>query len=241
MDGSLMRKSNILIVEDEKEIGLLLKRYLESEGYGVVHAEDGVEGLEAFSKEVFDLVITDIMMPRMDGVELCIQLRKKSNVPIIFLTAKDEEVDKLIGLMQGADDYITKPFSIREVIARVKSMLRRYLELSQVAPPTAILKARDLEIDFSNGSVKKKGVLINLRTKEFEILALLAKTPEKVYSKGQIFEAVWHNEYLGDDNTVMVHMRRLRKKIEDDSNAPLYIKTVWGLGYKFSLKDEQDG
>lgn len=233
-----MRKSNVLIVEDEKEIGILLKKYLEVEGYNVVLKEDGVQGVEAFENDVFDIVVTDIMMPRLDGIELCKLIRKVSNVPIIFLTAKNEEVDKLIGLMQGADDYITKPFSIREVVARVKSMLRRYLELSQGAPPTAVLEANGLAIDFTNCTVHKNGELIPFRSKEFEILALLAKSPEKVYSKGQIFETVWHNSYLGDDNTVMVHMRRLRKKIEDDSNNPKFIKTVWGLGYKFSLKED---
>jgi len=233
-----MRKSNILVVEDEKEIAILLKKYLEVEDYGVVLAEDGVEALKAFDDELFDLVVTDIMMPNLDGVELCKQLRKKSNVPIIFLTAKDEEVDKLIGLMQGADDYITKPFSIREVVARVKSMLRRYLELSTGVLPTTVLEAKGLTIDFTNSKVFKDGHEIPFRTKEFEILALLARTPEKVYSKSQIFEKVWHNEYLGDDNTVMVHMRRLRKKIEEDSNNPKFIKTVWGLGYKFSTKDD---
>lgn len=236
-----MRKSNILVVEDEKEIGLLMKKYLEVEGYNVTLTEDGLLGFEAFKKDIYDLVITDIMMPRMDGIGLCTNIRRQSNVPIIFLTAKDEETDKLIGLMQGADDYITKPFSIREVIARVKSILRRYLELNQGVPPNAILDNGDLVIDFTNGTVTKQGEPVQLRAKEFEILALLAKTPDKVFSKGKIFEAVWHNEYLGDDNTVMVHMRRLRKKIEDDSNNPRYIKTVWGLGYKFNLKEEIDG
>lgn len=236
-----MRKSNVLVVEDEKEIGLLLKKYLEVEGYNVVLKEDGLQGIDAFENDVFDIVVTDIMMPRLDGVELCKLIRKQSNVPIIFLTAKNEEVDKLIGLMQGADDYITKPFSIREVVARVKSMLRRYLELSSGELPAAHLEVDGLVIDFTNCTVHKNGELIPFRSKEFEILALLAKTPEKVFSKGQIFEKVWNTQYLGDDNTVMVHMRRLRKKIEEDSNNPKYIRTVWGLGYKFSLKEDSDG
>lgn len=239
--GGIMRKSNILVVEDEKEIGLLLKKYLESENYNVVLKEDGVQGLEAFKADVFDLVISDIMMPRMDGIGLCTSIRRLSNVPIIFLTAKDEETDKLIGLMQGADDYITKPFSVREVIARVKSILRRYLELNQGLPPSAIFECGDLSIDFTNCVVKKGDEPVQLRSKEFEVLALLAKSPGKVFSKGKIFESVWHNEYLGDDNTVMVHMRRLRKKIEDDSNNPRYILTVWGLGYKFATEDDING
>lgn len=236
-----MRKSSVLVVEDEREIGILLKKYLENEGYQVVLKEDGVQGLNAFKKDVYDLIISDIMMPNMDGITLCNQIRHISNVPIIFLTAKDEETDKLIGLMQGADDYITKPFSVREVVARVKSTLRRYLELNQGVPMNAVMETGDLMIDFTNCIVEKNGSELQLRSKEFEILALLAKSPGKVFSKGKIFEAVWHNEYLGDDNTVMVHMRRLRKKIEDDSNNPRYIQTVWGLGYKFLNEDKDNG
>ncbi len=235
-----MRKSNILVVEDEREIGLLLKKYLEVEGYQVVCAEDGEQGLKYFNETIFDLVITDIMMPIMDGIELCKHIRKASNVPVIFLTAKDEEVDKLIGLMQGADDYITKPFSIKEVVARVKAILRRYLELSQGVLPVAILDAKGIFIDFTNSIVKKNDEELTLRTKEYEILRLLAQQPEKVFSKGQIFEKVWGSAYLGDDNTVMVHIRRIRNKLEDDPNEPKFIKTVWGLGYKFTLKDETD-
>lgn len=233
-----MRKSNILVVEDEREIGLLLKKYLEVEGYYVICAEDGEQGLKLFNETIFDLVITDIMMPIMDGIDLCKNIRKVSNVPLVFLTAKDEEVDKLIGLMQGADDYITKPFSIKEVIARVKAMLRRYLELSQGVLPVARLEANGIEINFTDGIVIKNGERLTLRTKEYEILRLLAQQPEKVFSKGQIFEKVWGSAYLGDDNTVMVHIRRIRNKLEDDPNEPKFIKTVWGLGYKFTLKEE---
>ncbi|MCH4886776.1 response regulator transcription factor [Acidaminobacter sp. JC074] len=235
-----MRRSKILVVEDEREIGLLLKKYLEVENYDVVCKEDGKRGLNAFNEDVFDLVISDIMMPEMDGVALCKAIRKISNVPIIFLTAKDDEVDKLLGLMQGADDYITKPFSIKEVVARVKAILRRYLELSQGVIPVAILEGEDISIDFTNNTVIKNGQEVSLRTKEYEILELLAKQPDKVFSKGQIFEKVWGSEYLGDDNTVMVHIRRIRNKLEDDPNEPRYIQTVWGLGYKFTLKDESD-
>jgi len=235
-----MRKSKILVVEDEREIGLLLKKYLEAENYDVVCAEDGKKGLKIFNDDLFDLVISDIMMPEMDGIDLCKAIRKTSNVPIMFLTAKDDEVDKLLGLMHGADDYITKPFSIKEVVARVKAMLRRYLELSQGVIPVSILEGQGMSIDFSNNTVKKHGEEINLRTKEYEILELLAKQPDKVFSKGQIFEKVWGSEYLGDDNTVMVHIRRIRNKLEDDPNEPKYIRTVWGLGYKFTLKDDSD-
>lgn len=236
-----MRKSNILVVEDEREIGILIKKYLEIEGYNVILAEDGLIGLEKFDEDVFDLIITDIMMPRLDGVEFCKKIRKISNVPVIFLTAKDEEVDKLIGLMLGADDYITKPFSIREVVARVKSMLRRYLELSQAPQLASTIEINNLLIDFSSSTVLKNGDEIHLRAKEFEILSLLVKSPDKVFSKSQIFKDVWNTEYLGDDNTVMVHMRRLRKKIEEDANNPLYIKTIWGLGYKFCKREENNG
>lgn len=232
-----MRKSNILVVEDEVEIGLLMKKYLEVEGYKVVFKGDGLAGLHAFKKEVFDLVITDIMMPEMDGIELCQNIRKISHVPIVFLTAKDAEVDKLQGLMHGADDYITKPFSIREVIARVKSILRRYLELNQpVLPSTEFIYDR-LRIDFTNEVVYKDDLLLPLRIKEYEILSLLAKKPGKIFTKSELFEKVWHDTYMGDNNTLSVHMRRLRKKIEDDPTNPRYILTVWGLGYKFVSED----
>ncbi len=235
-----MRKSKILVVEDEREIGLLLKKYLMVENYEVTCAEDGKKGLDFFGSDVYDLVISDIMMPIMDGIELCKEIRKTSNVPIIFLTAKDDEVDKLIGLMQGADDYITKPFSIKEVVARVKAILRRYLELSQGVIPISILDEKGIYINFTNSIVKKNGEAITLRAKEYEILRLLAKQPEKVFSKSQIFEKVWGSEYLGDDNTVMVHIRRIRNKLENDPNEPKLIKTVWGLGYKFTLKDDSN-
>jgi DNA-binding response OmpR family regulator len=236
--GGFMRKSKILVVEDEAEIGLLIKKYLEVEGYQVLYKEDGEQGLEAFKEDVFDLVMTDIMMPVMDGVELCQNIRKISHVPIIFLTAKDEELDKLQGLMHGADDYITKPFSIREVVARVKSLLRRYLELSQPVLTTTELIYGLLKIDLTNELVYKDQVLLPLRIKEYELLSLLAKKPGKIFTKSEIFEKVWHDKYMGDDNTLSVHMRRLRKKIEDDPTNPKYIQTVWGLGYKFISEDE---
>lgn len=234
-----MRKSVILVVEDEKEIGILLKKYLEVEGFIVKLAYDGEEGYKIFNNEDIDLVITDIMMPILDGIELCKKIRKNSNVPIMLLTAKDEEVDKLIGLMLGADDYVTKPFSVKEVVARAKAMLRRFLELSNSFLIRRTLEVNGLFIDFENEKVCKNGDDVQLRTKEYEILSLLAKTPDKVYSKSQIFESVWHSKYNGDDNTLMVHMRRLRKKIEEDSNNPKFIKTVWGLGYKFNTRDDR--
>lgn len=232
-----MRKSNILVVEDEVEIGGLIKKYLEFEGYKVVYKEDGKQGLEAFNQDVFDLVITDIMMPEMDGIDLCKNIRQLSNVPIMFLTAKDEEIDTLQGLMHGADDYMTKPFSIREVIARVKSLLRRYLELSQPLLPSSVLEAGHLKIDFTNQTVYKDGELLPLRIKEYELLALLSKKPGKIFTKGEIFEKVWQNAYLGDDNTLSVHMRRLRQKIEEDPKNPKYIQTIWGLGFKFMIEE----
>lgn len=232
-----MRRSNILVVEDEREIGILLKKYLEIEDYNVVYAEDGEVGLAAFKDRVFDLVISDIMMPNMDGIEFCTHIRKLSNVPFIFLTAKGDEVDKLVGLMQGADDYITKPFSIKEVVARAKSILRRYLELNVNEILNERLETGDLVIDFSESKVFKGGQEVTLRQKEYEMLALLAKSPDKVISKAQIYESVWHSEYLGDNNSLMVHMGRLRQKIEDDTSNPVYIQTVWGLGYKFTPKE----
>ncbi len=234
-----MKQSKILIVEDEVEIAFLIKKYLEKEGYAVSLAEDGMVGLEVFKRDKFDLVITDIMMPNLDGVELCKKIRKESIVPIMFLTAKDEEVDRLIGLMLGGDDYVTKPFSINEVVARVKAILRRYLDLNKQEGSNDIVILDDLFIDLKNSIVKRNDEEIHLRVKELKILELLAKTPGKVFSKSQIFESVWESKYLGDDNTVMVHMRRLRKKIEVDPNNPKFIKTLWGLGYKFAKKEEK--
>jgi len=233
-----MRKSNILVVEDEREIGSLIKKYLEAEGYHVVYKENGKEGLDVFNSELFDLVITDVMMPVMDGIDLCKSIRSFSNVPIIMLTAKDEEIDTLKGLKHGADDYMTKPFSIREVIARVKSLLRRYLELSQPLIPASVLEAGDMVIDFSNETVTIDGELIQLRIKEYELLSVLAKRPGKIFTKGEIYESVWQNAYIGDDNTLSVHMRRLRQKIEKDPKNPRYIQTVWGLGFKFVAGDK---
>ncbi|RKD29068.1 response regulator transcription factor [Thermohalobacter berrensis] len=230
-----MGKSRILVADDEKEIQLLLKKYLQREGYEVDTASDGKDVLEKFNNNKYHLIILDLMMPEIDGIETCRLLRNKTNIPIIMLTAKDSEVDKVIGLSIGADDYITKPFSINELIARVKAHLRRYFILSnQDSKISKELSFGNLIIDLKSYRVFKNNKEIQLTAKEFELLKFLASNHEQVFTKRQIFRQVWKNEYLEDDNTVMVHIRRLRKKIEDNPKKPQYIQTVWGIGYKFT-------
>jgi DNA-binding response OmpR family regulator len=222
----------ILAVDDEAEILQLIKRYLELEGYQVDTASDGMEGLALFEKGKYDLVLADIMMPGMDGLTMVEKIRAQdSQVLVLFLSAKDGNTDRVLGFKLGADDYVTKPFYMNELTARIAAHLRRY---QSVQPEeTGHLEFGKLTINIPRVEVKKAGDLIELRAKEFEILAFLASHEGQVFSKGQIFENVWKDDYMMDDNTVMVHIRRLRKKIEDNPDEPRYIKTVWGLGYKF--------
>ncbi|MTI71614.1 MAG: response regulator transcription factor [Firmicutes bacterium] len=225
-----LEKIKILIVDDDPEITDLLVRYLEVEGYLVDKAYNGSDALELFKKNVYDMVITDIMMPGLDGLDLLKKIRELHNPIIILLTAKDKEVDRVIGLKSGADDYVVKPFYMNELIARIESHLRRYnLDKERIEK----LIFNNLIIDTTKAIVKKGGREVKLRAKEYELLVFLSKNESQVFSKGQIFKNVWKDEYYEDDNTVMVHIRRLRSKIEDDPSNPKIIKTVWGLGYKF--------
>jgi len=229
-----MRDRRILIAEDDKEIAGLIKKYLEVEGYLVDTANQGEEALRLCDMHQYILCILDIMMPKKDGMEVCKHIRRKSNIPIIMLTAKGDEIDKIMGLSIGADDYITKPFNIHELVARVKSHLRRFLELgSDASQKEDIRKFGSIKIDTQSYEVYKKDKLISLTTKEYEILKFLSSNPNRVYTKKQIFDNVWGADYMEDDNTVMVHIRRLRKKIEDNPDDPKNILTVWGIGYKF--------
>lgn len=240
--GEKMDNIRVLIADDEKEIGDLLKKYLERELYKVDLAINGEEALFLFDQNKYNLIILDLMMPRVDGIEVCRRLRNKTNVPIIMLTAKDQEIDKILGLSIGADDYITKPFSINEVVARVKSHLRRYLILGSDgdAQEKSLLEIKGLTIDLKKYTVSVDGAEVSLTAKEFELLKFFATHPDQVFTKTQIFQNVWEHNYIEDDNTVMVHIRKLRKKIEKDPSNPLYIQTVWGIGYKFSgVKDEK--
>ncbi|EGL17826.1 MULTISPECIES: response regulator transcription factor [unclassified Paenibacillus] len=230
---------HILIADDEKEIRELLKTYLERETYMADTAHNGEEALRLAEERDYSLIVLDLMMPIVDGIEVCRRLRQTSNVPILMLTAKDQEVDKLVGLSIGADDYITKPFSIHEVIARIKAHLRRYKVLgsenSENSPAAeTALTSGDLKLDPKTFTLTKDGEEIALTAKEFELLKFFMTNPEQVFTKTQIFRQVWNSDYLEDDNTVMVHIRKLRKKIEEDPSDPKRIVTVWGIGYKFA-------
>lgn len=228
--------AKILVVDDEASIVTMLAYNLKKEGYDVVTAEDGEVALEKFESENPDLLLLDIMMPKMDGYEVCRKIREKSNVPIIMLTARADEVDKVVGLEMGADDYVTKPFGNRELIARVKANLRR----SDIAPVTNNEKDGnnqvygDLNIDFDRYEVTKRGEVINLTLREFELLTFLATQTPTIFTRENLLEKVWGYEYFGDVRSVDVTIRRLREKIEDDPSKPKYIVTKRGVGYYFN-------
>ncbi|MEI4804496.1 response regulator transcription factor [Bacillus sp. NPDC077411] len=237
-----METVRVLIADDEKEIRDLLKKYLEREFYTVDVAINGEEALHLFRQNKYNLVILDLMMPKIDGIEVCKRLRDQTNIPILMLTAKDHEVDKILGLSIGADDYITKPFSIHEVVARVKALMRRFLVLGSDANSheQALLQFKGLTIDLKKYTVTVGAEEISLTAKELELLKFFASNPEQVFTKTQLFRNVWDSNYIEDDNTVMVHIRKLRKKIETDPSNPKFIQTVWGIGYKFvGEKDEK--
>lgn len=224
----------ILIVDDDKEIGNLISIYLKNEGYDIKLAHNGLEALKIFDKEQIDLLILDIMMPEIDGIEVCRRIREKHMVPILMLSAKAEDMDKIIGLMTGADDYMIKPFNPLELVARVKSLLRRssYQHLHEVkAQQEHVLKINSLTINKASHSVSLEGRNIPLTSKEFDILYLLASHPGRVYSAEELFQLVWQETYYASNNTVMVHISNLRDKLEKELGYKL-IKTVWGVGYK---------
>ena len=225
----------ILICDDDKDIVSALDIYLTSEGYRTVKAYDGLEALKEAEHHTVDLILMDIMMPGLDGIRTTAKLREKYNVPIILLTAKSEDADKVLGLNIGADDYITKPFNPIEVIARVKSQLRRYTSLggkSGGGENTKLLTNGGIALDDSAKSVTVDGDQVSLTPLEYNILLLLLKNPGRVFSTSQIYERVWNDPSLGSENTVAVHIRHLREKLEIDPANPRYIKVVWGLGYK---------
>lgn len=231
-----MEQRRVLIIEDEQPIIDILKFNLEKEGYEVVEAMDGVHGLSAALEKSPDLVLLDVMLPGMDGFEVCKKVREKSSVPIIMLTARDEEVDKVLGLELGADDYMTKPFSIRELTARVKANLRRTSPdaSSQASSSSASIISGDLSINTERYEVKKRGAVIEITLREFELLKFLAMQPQKIFTRETLLEKVWGYEYYGDVRTVDVTIRRLREKIEDDPGMPHYIITKRGVGYYFN-------
>lgn len=230
-------QETILLVEDDTQINEMVASHLKREGYTVFTAFDGQEALDLFARESVDLIILDLMLPAYNGLDIVQLIRRESMLPILIMSAKDSDVDKALGLGFGADDYIGKPFSLIELTARVKAALRRSMQYSLLnkEKKEQVVIVHDLRIDLNNFSVSKKGEPINLTAKEFQILSLLATSPNQVFTKGQLFESVWKEAYYGDDNVINVHIRRLREKIEDDASAPLYIKTIWGIGYKMEM------
>ncbi|MDE7321665.1 MAG: response regulator transcription factor [Lachnospiraceae bacterium] len=225
---------NVLVCDDEKDIVAALKIYLTAEGYQVYEAFNGKEALEVLSKEEIHLVLMDIMMPVMDGITAMVKLREKSNVPVIMLTAKSEDTDKVLGLNIGADDYVTKPFNPVEVQARVKSQLRRYMQLGggTVSKESELFSVGGIELDDRTKEVTLDGEKVSLTPTEYDILKLLMENIGKVYSPSQIYGAVWNDSPFGTENTVAVHIRHLREKLEYNPAEPRYIKSVWGRGYK---------
>ncbi|MBS4538501.1 response regulator transcription factor [Clostridium sp. D2Q-11] len=225
----------ILVVDDEKPIADILRFNLQKEGYDVSLAHDGEEAVKIAMEWDPDLILLDIMLPKKDGFEVLKEIREKKDTPVIMLTAKEEEVDKILGLEMGADDYITKPFSIRELSARVKANIRRGEMVKNVSEkePRNIIKSGNLEIDLNKYEVIKNGVVIDLTLREFELLRFISTKPEQVFSREKLLQEVWGYEYYGDIRTVDVTIRRLREKIEDNSSNPQYVITKRGVGYYF--------
>ena len=227
--------NHVLVVEDDKEIREGVEIYLKSQGYEVFQAADGVEGLEVIENEDIHLAIVDIMMPRMDGISMVVKLREKYDFPVIFLSAKSEEVDKIMGLNMGADDYVTKPFTPMELLARVNSQLRRYRrfmeKLGDKEENSRIHTIGGLEINEDNVEVTVDGEPVKMTPIEYKILLLLMKNPGRVFSAEEIYERVWNERAINTD-TIMVHVRNIREKIEVNPREPKYLKVVWGVGYK---------
>lgn len=224
--------ANVLICDDEKDIVAALKIYLSAEGYQIFEAFHGKDALEIIKKQEIHLVVMDIMMPEMDGITAMSKIREISNVPIILLTAKSEDTDKILGLTIGADDYVTKPFNPVELQARVKSQLRRYIQLGGGSEKKDVLTVDGIELDDKSKEVFLDGEQVTLTPIEFEILRLLMQHPGQVFSPKEIYSQVWGDDPFGTENTVAVHIRHLREKIEIDPAKPRYLKVVWGHGYK---------
>lgn len=222
----------VLFVEDNLEICEMLGGYLTAENFEVDCAYDGEQACQKFDSDTYHIVLLDLMIPKISGMDVMKHIRKSSTVPIIIISAKDTEVDKTLGLGLGADDYITKPFSVVEVLARVKANIRRTTEYAAPLQEPEALSFRSLKMDLSNHTVTKNGVLLELTAKEFDILKLLLQNPKRVYTKAQIYSLIWNDVYVGDENAVNVHISRLRNKIEDNPRSPECVITVWGIGYK---------
>ncbi|UYZ22614.1 response regulator transcription factor [Mesobacillus jeotgali] len=228
-----MEEDLILIVEDEREIAELVRDYLEAEGFRSILAFDGLDGLNQFIEHQPAVAVLDVMLPKMDGIELCRRIRAESNIPIMIMSAKKSDTDKIIGLGIGADDYVTKPFSPGELVARIKAQLRRFKHLSVQKEPENIIRFPGFEINLKEYTVFSSGNQVELSAKEFQLLAFMASNKGQVFTKEQLLENVWGYQHVGDTNTITVYVRKLREKIEPDPSEPQYIKTVWGIGYKF--------
>ncbi|AUS25529.1 response regulator transcription factor [Paenibacillus polymyxa] len=229
---------HILLIEDDLSIAEMLLKALTKEGYNLTTVYDGEEGLNAFERHTYDLVLVDLMMPKVDGMEVIRQIRTRSAVPILIMSAKDSDVDKALGLGFGADDYVAKPFSMLEMTARIQSAIRRsttYARLQQQEeqPQAQVLTYGNLRIDFDHFTVIRNENEIQLTAKESDILKLFASNPNRVFTKAQLYGFIWKDDYMGDENVINVHIRRLREKIEEDPSHPVHIKTLWGIGYKW--------
>ena len=223
--------TRIMVVEDEESFSEALSFMLKREGYEVEVADDGNKALDAFDQRGADLILLDLMLPGMSGLEVCRTIRTKSQVPIIMLTAKDGEIDKVVGLEMGADDYVTKPFSSRELLARVRSVLRRHGEVEELLPAT--VEAGPVRMDIDRHVVTVRGDAVSMPLKEFDLLELLVRNSGRVLTRSQLIDRVWGADYVGDTKTLDVHVKRLRAKVEEDPGKPVHLVTVRGLGYKF--------
>ena len=231
--------ANILVCDDDREIVEAIDIYLREEGYQVYKAYDGEQAVELLAREPIHLLIMDVMMPRMDGIAATLKIRESSSIPIIILSAKSEDADKILGLNIGADDYVTKPFNPLELVARVKSNLRRYTSLGSMGQEsTQIYQAGGLVINDETKSVSVDGETVKLTPIEYNILLLLVKNQGRVFSINQIYENIWNEDAIGADNTVAVHIRHIREKIEINPRDPRYLKVVWGVGYKIEKQDQ---
>jgi DNA-binding response OmpR family regulator len=241
MDAGNISNCKILIIDDEKDLRNLLETYLSKEGFtNIYKAENGYTGIEVCRREKPDIIVLDVMMPDIDGFEVCRRLREFTYAPILFLSAREEEVDKLLGLGIGGDDYITKPFSLKEVTFRIKAQLRRkqYMgaDSTKSENKNEIYRFGHIQVDEAGAEVLKNGVTVDLTAKELQLFTYMVNNANLILSKRKIYEAIWGEEYMGDDNTIMVHIRHLREKLEDDPGNPRHLITVKGLGYKFVSK-----
>lgn len=231
-----MGQYNILVVDDDRDIVESIAIYLKNEGYHVLKAYDGLEALEIINSTPVHVLLLDIMMPKLDGIKATLKIREEKNIPIILVSAKSEDTDKILGLTMGADDYMTKPFNPLELMARVKSQLRRYTALGNMVSSTSRIIIGGLELDSDSKDVTVDGEDVKLTPIEFRILELLCKNPNRVFSAEEIYRRVWNEEAFVNDNTIAVHIRRIREKIEINLKEPKYLKVVWGIGYRIEKR-----